>query len=65
MAYLNTYEPPTPLSEDSYHLSTPLDEYDLNFSLLSIPPLLETKGGVRLYPLIVRTSHCIIRSVRS
>lgn len=52
MAYLNTYKPPAPLPEDSYHLSTPLDSYDLNFSLLSIPPLLETPGGVRLYPLI-------------
>lgn len=55
MPYKNDYTVSPPLPEAAYHLDTPLEEYDLNWVYHSIPPLLETPGGVRLVPLIVRT----------
>ncbi|GAA5985406.1 hypothetical protein JCM5350_007755 [Sporobolomyces pararoseus] len=52
MPYLNAYRPPPALTEAPYHESTPLEDYDLNWVYGSVPPLLETPGGVRLVPLI-------------
>ena len=54
MPFLNRYTPPPPLSISDYHASTPLEEYDLNWCYGSIPPSLQTEGGVKLVPLIVR-----------
>ncbi|GAA6061917.1 hypothetical protein JCM10212_000542 [Sporobolomyces blumeae] len=54
MTFLNLYEAPAPLAEGEYHASTPLAEYDLNwnYGCRAIPDSLETRGGVRLVPLI-------------
>ena len=57
MPHLNAYRPPPALTEAPYHESTPLEDYDLNWVYGSVPPLLETPGGVRLVPLIVRSTH--------
>lgn len=56
MPSLNRYTPPPPLSISDYHASTSLEEYDLNWCYTSIPPSLQTEGGVKLVPLIVRST---------
>ncbi|GAA5965674.1 hypothetical protein JCM21900_001683 [Sporobolomyces salmonicolor] len=52
MPYLNGYTAPEPLQEGEYHASTPREEYDLNFCYPVPEERLETKGGVRIVPLI-------------
>ncbi|GAA6010384.1 hypothetical protein JCM10207_005202 [Rhodosporidiobolus poonsookiae] len=51
MPYKNSYTPPAPLAVEEYHADTPVGSYDLNFCY-DLPPLLETKGGVRVEPII-------------
>ncbi|GAA5942241.1 GNAT family N-acetyltransferase [Sporobolomyces koalae] len=51
MPFLNEYQKPAELAQGPHHASTQLADYDLNFCY-SVPPVLETAGGVRLYPLI-------------
>lgn len=53
MTYRNEYVPPRPIDEALYHSTTRLQDYDLNWVYRSVPPSLETRGGVRLVPLIV------------
>lgn len=50
--YLNRYVAPAPLEERLWHLTTPLEEYDLNFSF-DLPPYALVTNGVVLTPLIV------------
>lgn len=55
MAPLNKYQPPTPLEERLWGLDTPEELYDLNFCL-EVPTSLDSPGGVKLVPYVVRTS---------
>ncbi|GAA5862863.1 hypothetical protein JCM1840_002304 [Sporobolomyces johnsonii] len=50
--YLNGYTAPERLQEEEYHASTAREEYDLNFCYPVPEERLETKGGVRIVPLI-------------
>ncbi|BGP06518.1 protein phosphatase regulator [Rhodotorula toruloides] len=49
--YLNRYVAPGPLEERLWHLTTPLEEYDLNFAF-DLPPYALVTDGVVLTPLI-------------
>ncbi|KAK4331458.1 hypothetical protein RTBOTA2_000925 [Rhodotorula toruloides] len=49
--YLNRYVTPGPLEEWLWHLTTPLEEYDLKFAF-DLPPYALATNGVVLTPLI-------------